>query len=122
MVGNLKLPHDFNLNSVVNIQSGRTYDRQQWVHRPNRGWSEITTEPASDSQRMQSQFLWDLGIGKHFGFGKDRDFSIYLQILNLLNDDSPEEWRDYKYPANEQPISDEWVKPRRAELRLRIAF
>jgi hypothetical protein len=92
------------------------------VRLPNRGWTEIITDPATDDQRMPTQFLWDLGIGKHFNIGKSMALNIDLQILNLLNDDSPEYWRDTNYPADQEPIPGEWVLPRRAYLRLRLTF
>ena len=71
---------------------------------------------------MPTQYLWDFGVGKHFNLGRGTDFSIYLQILNILNDDSPEWWRNYRAPADEEPIPSGWVLPRRVNLRLRFAF
>ena len=122
LVGNIMLPYQFKINSVVNIQTGRTYDRQQWVQQPDRGWSQIMVSPTTDDQRFPDQFLWDLGVGKHFNLGRGTDLSIYLQILNIFNDGAIEGWWDNKYPADQEPIPDQWVLPRRAQLRLRFAF
>jgi len=123
LVGNVVLPYQFKLNSVVLIQSGRTYDRFQRVSLPSGpGTFDIITQPASDSQRFPTQYLWDFGIGKNFNLGKGTDLSIFLQILNLLNDDAIDSWRDYRWPIGEEPLPGSWVLPRRAELRLRLAF
>jgi hypothetical protein len=122
LVGNVVLPLDFKISSVVNIQSGRTYDRSQWVHLPSRSWSEIITSPASDSQRLQTQYLWDLGVGKHFNLGRGTDLSVDIQVLNILNDDAVEWWRDANWPAGEEPLPGGWVLPRRAEVRARFSF
>jgi len=122
LVGNWMLPYQFKISSVVNIQSGQVYDRQQDVRLPNRGTTSIVTSPSSDSQRLPTQYLWDLGVGKHFNLGRGTDFSIDLQILNLLNDDSVEWWEDLNYPIGEQPRAGGWVLPRRAQLRFRVSF
>ena len=122
VVGNVMLPLGFKLSSVVNVQSGRTYDRQQQVRLPNRGWTTIVTSPATDDQRYPTQYLWDLGIGKHFELGKGMALNVDVQILNILNDDSIEWYRSLNWPVGEQPLPGGWVLPRRAQLRLRFSF
>jgi hypothetical protein len=122
LLGNVMLPYQFKLNSVVNIQSGRTYDRRQWYRLPVQGSGEIITNPGDNSQRHDTQYLWDFGVGKHFNLGKGTDFSIYLQILNILNDDAVEDWVTNTYTEGEDLVPGSWVLPRRAEVRLRIAF
>ena len=122
LVGNVMLPLGFKISSVINIQSGRTYDRQQEVRLPSRGWTTIVTQPASDSQRYPTQYLWDLGVGKHFNLGKGMALNIDIQILNLLNDGAVEWWRDLNYPVGEEPLPGAWVLPRRAQLRVRFSF
>jgi hypothetical protein len=122
LVGNVMLPYQFKLNSVVNIQSGRTYDRQYWYRLPEHGSGQIITNPGDNDQRYPTQYLWDLGFGKHFNLGRGTDFSIYLQILNILNDDAIEYWWTNQPPEGEELVPGQWVLPRRAELRLRFAF
>jgi hypothetical protein len=119
LAGNVVLPYQFKLNSVINIQSGRTYDRRQNYKLPNTsGW--IVTSPSHD--RLPTQYLWDFGVGKHFNFGKGTDFSIYLQILNILNDDAITGWQTIAPRGGGDLIPDAWVLPRRANIRLRFAF
>ena len=122
LVGNLMLPYQFKISSVFNIQSGMTWDRNQWVNLPNRGFSQIITKPASDDQRYPTQYLWDLGIGKHFNLGKGTNLNIDIQVLNILNDDAVEWWRDTTYPVGEEPLPGSWVLPRRTQLRVRFSF
>jgi len=122
VVANYMAPWDIKLSTVVNFQTGRPYDRREWVRLPNQTWSQIIVAPASDDQRYPDQFLWDLGIGKHFSLGKGTDLSVDLQILNILNDDAVEWWRTQEVSLDEEPVPGEWVLPRRAELRLRFAF
>ena len=71
LAGNVVLPHEFKLNSVVNIQSGRIYDRRQNYVLPNTT-GYIVTSPADD--RLPTQYLWDFGVGKHFNLGKETGF------------------------------------------------
>ncbi|MCP4661194.1 MAG: TonB-dependent receptor [bacterium] len=122
VVANYMLPWKLKLSTVVNIQSGRTYDRQQWVRLPNRGWTGIISEPASNDLRMPTQYLWDISLGKHFRVGDKMNLSLDLQVLNVLNDDAPEYWRTRDFRGDEEPIPREWVLPRRTALRLRLEF
>ena len=48
VMGNVMLPYQFKLNSVINIQSGRTYDRRQNYRLPNTT-GYIVTSPADDT-------------------------------------------------------------------------
>jgi len=122
VMGNVMLPYQFKLNSVVNIQSGRTYDRRQNYGEPDlsnlRGY--IVTSPSDGT--LPTQYLWDFGVGKHFTFGKGTDFSIYLQILNILNDDAITSFLTLTPTGGDDLIPDRWVLPRRANIRLRLAF
>jgi len=119
VMGNVMLPYQFKINSVVNIQSGRTYDRQQNYNLPNsRGW--IVNSPSDGT--LPTQYLWDFGVGKHFSLGKGSDLSIYLQILNILNDDAYTGFISLRPTGGDELIPNGWVLPRRANIRLRFAF
>jgi len=122
LMGNVMLPYQFKLNSVINIQSGRMYNRSQWYRIPNHGSGQVITNPGDDSQRFDTQYLWDFGAGKHFRLGKGTEFSIYLMVLNILNDDAVTGWITNTYTDGEELEPGNWVLPRRAEVRLRIAF
>jgi outer membrane receptor protein involved in Fe transport len=122
VVANFLLPWNLKLSTVVNLQTGRPFDRHKWVDLPNHASTRIIAEPSSNKQRFPDQYLWDLSIGKHFNFGNDNKLSLDLQILNVLNDDSPEGWRTREYDPLSNPVPSLWVLPRRAELRLRFEF
>jgi len=119
LAGNVMLPLKFKLNSVVNIQSGRIYDTRQNYVLPNTTGYIVTGHA---DNRLPTQYLWDFGVGKHFSPGKGTDFSIYLQILNILNDDAITGWQDLAPRGGGDLIADAWVLPRRANIRLRFAF
>jgi len=124
VVANYLAPWQIKFSTVVNIQTGRPYDRYTWVQLPSNPWqtTQIIAEPASYDQRYPDQFLWDLSIGKHFSLGKGTELSVDLQILNILNDDAVEGWRSREFNPDENPVPSLWVLPRRAELRLRFQF
>ncbi len=124
VVANYMAPWQIKFSTVVNIQTGRPYDRYKYVQVPSNPWqtTQIIAEPASYSQRYPDQFIWDLGIGKHFAIGHSMNLSVDLQILNLLNDDSVEGWRTREFSPDDNPVPSQWVLPRRAELRLRFEF
>jgi hypothetical protein len=119
VMGNVMLPYQFKLNSVVNIQSGRTYDRRQSIG-SSLGGGFIVNEPSYGT--LPTQYLWDFGVGKHFNLGKQTDLSIYLQILNILNDGAITGWQTIQPRSGDELIPDAWVLPRRANIRLRFAF
>jgi hypothetical protein len=121
-IGNYMLPWDLKLSTVVNFQTGKAYDRHAWVRLPNQSWTQIIAVPASYDQRFPDQYLWDLSLGKHFTFADNYKLSIDLQVLNLLNDDATEGWQNRDFAGSDNPIPDLWVRPRRAELRLRFEF
>ena len=119
VMGNVMLPYQFKLNSVINIQSGRTYDRRQNYSLPNtRGY--IVNSPSDGT--LPTQYLWDFGVGKHFNLGKETDLSIYLMILNILNDDAITGFQTLNPTGGDELIPNAWVLPRRANIRLRFAF
>jgi hypothetical protein len=124
VVGNYMAPWQIKLSTVVNIQTGRPYDRYAFVQEPSTWWREtrVIAEPASYKQRYPDQFLWDFSIGKHFNLGKGTNLSVDLQILNILNDDAVEGWRSREFNPDNNPVPSQWVLPRRAELRLRFEF
>ncbi len=64
LVGNVMLPYQFKISSVVNIQSGITWDRRQWVRTAVAKLEPGHHLPGSDDQRLPTQYLWDIGIGK----------------------------------------------------------
>ncbi len=114
--------YEFKISSVVNIQSGRTYDRQQQVRLPNRGTTTIVTSPGSRQPTPADPVSVGSRCRQTLQPRQGDDLNIDIQILNLLNDDAVEWWRDLNYPVGEEPLPGGWVLPRRAQLRFRVSF
>ncbi len=109
-------------SGVLNIQSGRPYLRLAFVNGPINGRAITVTADDSESLRMPSQAILDLGLQKTFTLGGNVDLDIGLQLLNALNEDAPEYWSSWTlFPGqNFEPSS--WVSPRRAQVKVKVSF
>jgi outer membrane receptor protein involved in Fe transport len=117
---NFQLPWQARLNTMINFQSGRPYSRQ--IELPTEARPLAIMEPASNDQRHDFQYLWDLGLGKRFGLGSGVALQVDLQLLNVLNS-TPVDWFETVVLAEgEDFIPAWWVKPRRLQLHVGIEF
>jgi len=117
---NFVLPWDMNLNTMINLQSGRPYSRQYRL--PTTGSPNAIMAPAGDPGRHGFQYLWDLGIGKRFKLGGDVALQVDLQFFNLINN-TPTDWFEtLVLDEGETFIPTFWVKPRRLQLHVGIEF
>jgi outer membrane receptor protein involved in Fe transport len=117
---NFLLPWEINLNTMINLQSGRPYSRQ--IEVPTQGRPAVIMAPASDDQRHDFQYQWDLNVGKRFPLGKDVDLQLDLQILNVLNDTPTDWWETVVLSEGDDFVPNTWVKPRRLQLHFGIEF
>jgi hypothetical protein len=117
---NFLLPWSVNLNTMINLQSGRPYSRQ--IESPTQGRPAIIMAPASDDQRHDFQYLWDLNVGKRFALGKDVALQLDLQLLNVLNETPTDWWETLVLSAGDDFVPNTWVKPRRLQLHVGIEF
>jgi hypothetical protein len=112
------LPWDMVLSTVVNLQSGRPYNRQITVHGMNQGPVTVIMDPADDSRRHSFQKQIDLSIGKRLRLGRT---TLHLDalILNLLNEDAEDRWSTLvlQSPGDEYTVA-AYLRPRRIMLRL----
>ena len=110
-----------NLNTMINLQSGRPYSRQYYV--PTAGNPPAVVAPAgSPGYRQDFQYLWDLGIGKTFNLGDDVGLQLNLQFLNLLNSAPIDAWWTEVLAEGDEYVGYLWVKPRRLQLHIGIQF
>jgi len=117
---NFQLPWNMNLNSMINLQSGRPYNRLYRV--PTEGRPRAVVAPAGDPGRHDFQYLWDLGIGKRFDLGGDVGLQVDLQLFNVLNS-TPTDWFETTTLAEGDVfVPNTWVKPMRLQLHLGIDF
>jgi outer membrane receptor protein involved in Fe transport len=117
---NFQLPWTMNVNTLVNIQSGRPYSRQYYV--PTEGRPASIMEPASNDQRHPTQYLWDIGVGKQFNLGSGMAININLQLLNVLNSAATDWFETVVLAEGDDFVPTYWVKPRRLQFHVGISF
>jgi hypothetical protein len=109
-------------SGVFNYQSGRPYLRLAQVVGPTTGQALTITADNSESLRLPSQTILDLGLQKNFDLGSGLNLDVGLQLLNAFNEDAEEYYSTWTlYPGqNFTPAS--WVSPRRLQIKLQLAF
>jgi len=117
---NFLLPWEINLNTMINLQSGRPYSRQ--IEVPTQGRPAVIMAPASDDQRNDFQYLWDLNFGKSFPLGNGVELQLDLQLLNVLNETPVDLWETVVLSEGDDFVPNTWVKPRRLQLHFGIEF
>jgi outer membrane receptor protein involved in Fe transport len=120
VMANFMLPWNMRANTLINLQSGRPYSRQAYL--PTEGRPPAIMAQATDDQRHDFQYLWDLGIGKQIDLGRDIALQLDLQLLNVLNETPVDYWQTTILDAGEAFVPSWWVKPRRLQLHVGIEF
>ncbi len=118
---NFELPWNLEATTIVNLQTGRPYNRQIRLLL-NQGLTTFITDPASDDVRLPDQYLVDLGIGKRFNLPRGMILKTDLQVLNLLNDDANDFWETLRLQEGDVLVPDEFLAPRRLMLRVGLEF
>lgn len=129
LAGTVRLPGDIDFSGVINIQSGRAYNRQIRVGGLGQGTVRVIMDPAgTDSSAAQfgnlrypTEKRVDLSFAKILNVG-DLDIKLDAQVFNVLNEGT--------YTLNETLIlqpGDEFVRgdyfwPRRLMIRAGFAF
>jgi outer membrane receptor protein involved in Fe transport len=116
---NFVLPWNVNLNTMINLQSGRPYARHYYV--PTGGNPPAVVAPAG-TYRHDFQYLFDLGVGKRFNLGSDVGLQIDLQFLNLLNNKATDWFETVVLAEGDDFVPNTWIKPRRLQLHVGIDF
>jgi hypothetical protein len=121
------LPWDIDLNGVVNIQSGRPYNRQIRVGGLGQGTVTVIMTPAGEVDPAFGRLRYpvenrvDVGIGKRFWAGNVQ-FKIDAQVFNLLNEDTSTLMETLRLQAGDQFLPTDFFWPRRLQLRLGLDF
>jgi len=118
---NVDLGWDLRLSGILNLQSGRPYLRLAQVVAPN-GDAITVTIDASEDLRMPSSAVFDLGLQKVFNTGKGTNLTLGVQVLNLLNEDAVEYYASWQLYPGDEFVPNNWINPRRAQIRLKFAF
>ncbi len=117
---NFQLPWNMNANTMINLQSGRPYNRLYRV--PTELSPRAVVAPAGDPGRHDFQYLWNLGIGKRFDLGGDVGLQIDLQLFNVLNS-TPTDWFETTTLSDgDVYVPTTWVRPMRLQLHFGIDF
>jgi hypothetical protein len=117
---NFQLPAQFRLNTLINLQNGRPYNRLSQV--PTQGRPDALVAPAGDPGRHGFQYNWDIGFGKTFNLGSDVRLELDLQLLNVLNKTPTDRHHTTRLAPGDEYVPNRWVKPRRLQLHLGIEF
>ena len=119
---NVDIGWGLRVSGVLNLQSGRPYLRLAFVNGPITGRAITITADDSESLRMPSQAILDLGLQKTFGLGGNVDLDIGLQLLNALNEDAAEYFASWLLFAGQNFEPSVWVSPRRLQIKVKLAF
>jgi hypothetical protein len=109
-------------SGVVNIQSGRPYLRLEQVVGPTTGAALTITADDSESLRLPSQKIIDLGLQKTFKLGSDASLDVGLQLLNVTNEAAVEYYSSWTLFQGQSFEPSSWVSPRRLQVKLQFAF
>jgi hypothetical protein len=126
--GSYLLPADIVLSSNWIWQAGRPYARKLNMTRfangraPGQGTVTIFLEPRDGSLRMDSQNYLNLRAEKRFQFGGSRRVTAMIDVINLLNADTPLALISEVVTSANFARADTRFNPRRAMLGLRFEF
>ena len=123
--GRVDLPWQFYGTGILTIQDGRPYARRA---RPPSGTLEqgsfssgFIVVPANNQQRLPSQTILDLGLGRKFPIGNGVSFNVDLQLFNVLNEDANEFWAGGDYARGVFTPTNR-ILPRRLMVKLGLNF
>ncbi len=127
LAGTVQLPGGVDLSSVINIQSGRAYNRQTRVGGLGQGTVRVIMDPAGSTSQAFGELRYptekrvDLSAAKTFALG-DVDLKIDAQVFNLLNEDTYTLNETLVLQAGDEFLRTDFFWPRRLMLRLGLAF
>ena len=120
--GNVDLGWQMRVGGVLNFQSGRPEKIARRVSAPSGGNTTFISVPNSDQNRMESQAILDLSLGKRFSLSDWGDLNIDLQLLNVTNESATTYYESVILPPGDDYYPVEWVYPRRLTLKLKLSF
>ena len=122
VMSNVDIGWGLRASGVLNVQSGRPYLRLAQVVGPTTGAAITLTADNSDSLRMPTQTIIDLGLQKTFKVGSNVGLDIGLQLLNVLNEDAEEYYSSLTLFQGQDFNPSSWVSPRRLQVKVQLAF
>jgi outer membrane receptor protein involved in Fe transport len=122
VMSNVDIGWGVRASGVLNLQSGRPYLRLAQVVGPTTGAAITLTADNSDSLRMPTQTIVDLGLQKTFNLGGNVGLDIGLQLLNVLNEDAEEYYSSLTLFQGQDFQPSSWVSPRRLQIKVQLEF
>ena len=135
VAANFALPANFELGTVINMQSGRAFNRQIRVPGSLIGQgTRVIMSPAGESDpgggaagadpggRLPFNTLVDLAIGWRVNLGGSGVLKLDAQIFNLFDDDSHTFYQTLVIQPGDQFSPDSFQTPRRVMLRAGLQF
>lgn len=122
------LPAEVVLSTNWIWQAGRPYARKANVTRfadgtaPSQGSFPIFLEPRDGSLRMDSQNYVNLRAEKRFALGGAKRFTAMVDVINLLNADTPLAIISETVTSVNFGVADTRFNPRRAMVGVRLEF
>ncbi|MEM1245286.1 MAG: TonB-dependent receptor [Acidobacteriota bacterium] len=126
--GNFDLPWKLNANVIYRFLSGRPFNRQVRAGGPatnvalNQGAQAVIVRPASNSNLLPDQNVFDLAFGRAFALGGGVSLKIDVQVLNLFNEDAHDFWQTLEVPIGNRFQAAGFLTPRRVMLRTVVRF
>ncbi len=125
--GNYDLPWELKLSGVMNFQSGRPYKIARQIVAPSSAKVRFISIPNLDENRLDSQTVLDLSLGKRFQLGDRFFLNLDLQFLNLLNDSAityyaSERFSDQVVNPGDELVPTDWLYPRMMRIRAKFSF
>jgi hypothetical protein len=122
------LPADVVVSTNWIWQAGRPYARKANVTRfadgttPSQGSFTIFLEPRDGSLRMDPQNYVNLRAEKRFGFGGSKRLTAMVDVINLLNADTPLTIISETVTSVNFGVANTLFNPRRAMVGVRLEF
>jgi hypothetical protein len=128
---NFKLQFMYQLPAGFLVSTNLTHRNNSWLVRRGRVPADITGIPEGttiflqkrgENGRLPDVTAWDARLQKDFKFGKDVRFSVFVDALNLLNEDVYEEVQSANVESGVYNFPTAPVFPRRFMLGAKFRF
>ncbi len=125
--GTFELPWKLVGTAVYSFLDGKPFSRQVRVGAGSsssplaQGTQEVIALPAGSEQRLPSQSVLDLSLGRRFFVGS-AELKLDVQLLNTFNEDAHDAWETLEVPPGSFFQPTDFLMPRRFVLRLGVGF
>lgn len=128
VAGTVQLPGEIGFSGVINIQSGRAYNRQIRVGGLGQGTSRVIMDPAGSNSsafgelRYPTEKRVDLSLAKVLDVGNNFRLKIDAQVFNLLNEGTHTLNQTLVLQQGDTYLPTDFFWPRRLMVRFGFQF